>query len=427
MKYIRNISDEQNKVGDTSNVFRLNLFEDTELFNFGENNLTVNVANGSGYVLSLTPKKETGNTVIDLDFNDAPLKSLTPDNYLLEVEVKFSDGTTATFPTKGGMPFTVNGNLKETSGTLVPTVTFDNVLDAVDEKIAVYMDTVKVGPEGPVGPAGNVDTSHDNTFTGANTFTQLIDGYTKTKVAPNTDVDLILTPGKYEVLNTYTHIPVGIATAGVMYVENNVDAGIQYQLLQVRRNITAGSDMYFRAGRLGVWQPWVKVAHDDEVVHNTGTETIAGDKTFTGNNTFTNLINGSLSTRPATFTDFADVAKNMFKYAGNWYVMDKTIANDPAVSTGGLHWYHVIVNPAYGSNTGNIQIESISGTTYNTGVDAGVLKGWNLIPKDSNLVHNTGTETINGDKTFRSGNYGLRVTSTGIQKTSDNGITWANI
>lgn len=303
MKYIRNISDEQNKVGDTDNVFRINLFEDDKLFDFGTNGLTVNVANSSGYILSLTPKKETGNTVIDLDFNDAPLKSLTPDDYLLEVEVKFSDGTTATFPTKGGMPFTVNGNLKETSGTLVPAVTFDNVLEAVDKKIAVYMDTVKVGPAGPQGPAGNVDTSRDNTFTGANKFTQLISGYTKTSVAQNTDVDLILTPGKYEVLNTYTHIPVGIPTAGVMYVENNVDTGIQYQLLQVRRNITAGSDMYLRAGRLGVWQPWVKVAHDDEVVHNTGTETIAGDKAFTGNNNFsgpTTLKTGNYGLRVTT-------------------------------------------------------------------------------------------------------------------------------
>lgn len=323
MKYIRNISDEQNKVGDTDNVFRLNLFEDDKLFDFGENNLTVNVANSSGYILSLTPQKETGNTVIDLDFNDTPLKSLTPDDYLLEVEVKFSDGTTATFPTKGGMPFTVNGNLKETSGTLVPTVTFDNVLDAVDKKIAVYMDTVKIGPQGPVGPAGSVDASHDNTFTGANTFTKPIDG--------------------------------------------------------------------------------------------------------------------SLKTRPATFTDFAQVAQNIVTYSGNWYVMDETIANDPTGSTGGLHWFSVVVTPAHGENSGNIQIEIVDGTIYNTGVDNGVLRGWNLISRDDTVVHNTGDETVAGNKTFvgnnnfsgettlKAGNYGLRVTTTGIQKTVDGGTTWTSI
>ena len=58
---------------------------------------------------------------------------------------------------------------------------------------------------------------------------------------------------------------------------------------------------------------------------------------------------------------------------------------------------------------------------------------------DAQLVHNTGNETVAGNKTFtgattfskdttiKSGNYGLRVTTSGIQKTSDNGVTWTNI
>lgn len=320
MKYIRNISDEQNKAGDTDNVFRLNLFEDDKLFDFGTNGLTVNVANSSGYILSLTPKKETGNTVIDLDFNDAPLKSLTPDDYLLEVEVKFSDGTTATFPTKGGMPFTVNGNLKETSGTLVPTVTFDNVLDAVDKKIAVYMDTVKVGPIGPQGLPGNVDTSHDNTFTGVNKFIQLIDG--------------------------------------------------------------------------------------------------------------------ALKTRAATFKDFAQVAKDMTGYAGLWFVDNKRITGAPS---GSSNSYVVEVIPGSWSGNGIILISSIvSEEFYVSRVDSSLQK-WVKLSDDATVVHNTGTETVAGDKTFtgigtftgpttlKTGNYGLRVTTTGVQKTSDNGVTWTNI
>ena len=36
--------------------------------------------------------------------------------------------------------------------------------------------------------------------------------------------------------------------------------------------------------------PWVELANDANVVHNTGTETIAGDKTFTGNDTFTGTL-----------------------------------------------------------------------------------------------------------------------------------------
>lgn len=330
MKYIRNISDEQNKVGDTDNVFRLNLFEDDKLFDFGVNNLTVNIANSSGYILSLTPKKETGNTVIDLDFNDAPLKSLTPDDYLLEVEVKFSDGTTATFPTKGGMPFTVNGNLKETSGTLVPTVTFDNVLDAVDKKIAVYMDTVKIGPEGPVGPAGNVDTSHDNTFTGANKFTQPIDASLKERGTLTGTVDVLQMIAKAN-LNSGVWKLNGVTISGSgQDLPNNIwgimqilpigdGTGAEVLIIASAGFGSKTTQLIGSGGASDTSINWHRLSDDAVVVHNYGTETVAGDKTFTGNSSFT------------------------------------------------------------------------------------------------------------GQTTLKTGNYGLRVTTSGVQKTSDNGVTWTNI
>lgn len=151
MRYIRNISDDQNKYGDTDEVFRFNLLQGDDIFNFGDYPISVNIANSSGYILSMTPEKEFGNSVIKLDFNNDLLKSLPPDGYLLEVEVTLTDGTVSKFPTKGGMPFTINKDLKGVQGTLVPTVTFDAVLESVDEKIAVYMDTVKVGPKGDTG------------------------------------------------------------------------------------------------------------------------------------------------------------------------------------------------------------------------------------------------------------------------------------
>lgn len=429
MKYIRNISDDQSKAGDTDNVFRLNLFEDAQLFNFGTNTLTVNVANASGYILSLTPKKETGNTVIDLDFKDAPLKSLTPDDYLLEVEVKFSDGTTATFPTKGGMPFTVNGNLKETSGTLVPTVTFDNVLDAVDEKIAVYMDTVKVGPRGPIGPAGNVDTSHDNTFTGANKFTQLIDGALKTREATFTDFATVAAD-----MNTYA----GQWRVGSTTVTNSPVTGMTYYIIEVipDNTSTAGiirvakygnGDYYYNSVNNGVLTGWHKIAQDETVVHNTGTETIAGDKNFTGKATFNKPITGSIETRLAPFTDFATVASDMYNYAGNWRVGSTPIANAPIAN---LIYYMIEVIADIGGKSGIIRVSrNTTSEVYYISVSGGVLNtnGWRMIADNGTVVHNTGTETINGDKTFRSGNYGLRVTSTGIQKTSDNGATWSNV
>ena len=177
-------------------------------------------------------------------------------------------------------------------------------------------------------------------------------------------------------------------------------------------------------------------SNDMQLVHKTGNETISGDKTFTGNNTFTNQINGSLSTRPATFTDYADVANDMTKYSGNWYVQDHAIKNDPVGANGGLAWYLVQVIPAYGTNTGYIQITIVDGKIFSTGIDAGEIKGWHLMPHDSDIVHNTGNESIAGNKTLvgntslstttiLSGKYGLRVTSSGIQKTTD-GKTWVS-
>jgi lysophospholipase L1-like esterase len=151
VRYIRNISDDQNKYGDTDEVFRFNLLQGDDIFNFGDYPISVNIANSSGYILSMTPEKEFGNSVVKLDFNNDLLKSLPPDSYLLEVEVTLTNGTVSKFPTKGGMPFTINKNLKGVQGTLVPTVTFDAVLESVDEKIAVYMDTVKKGNKGDTG------------------------------------------------------------------------------------------------------------------------------------------------------------------------------------------------------------------------------------------------------------------------------------
>ena len=100
-------------------------------------------------------------------------------------------------------------------------------------------------------------------------------------------------------------------------------------------------------------------------------------------------------------------------------------------------------------------ISSFSGTIYFMAVDAGttyyiddlklevgnVATDWSSAPEDApsndlQLVHNTGNEVLAGDKTFTgnttlasttilAGNYGLRVTPSGFQKTTD-GRTWVS-
>jgi len=125
------------------------------------------------------------------------------------------------------------------------------------------------------------------------------------------------------------------------------------------------------------------------------------DNIWTGNNTFSKQINGSLATRDANFKDFSDVAKNMASYSGNWRVQNTPVANSPISGSG--FYTTEIVN--YGANGGRIAVYYIGGQgNYINNVSGGVLGTWFKIANDAQLVHNTGTETVAGDKTFTGSN-----------------------
>lgn len=179
-------------------------------------------------------------------------------------------------------------------------------------------------------------------------------------------------------------------------------------------------------------------SNDAQLVHKTGTETVAGDKTFTGNTTFTQLINGYTKIIETPTNDI-----NLIKTPGK-YRLQSTYLNVP---TGMPNSSIMIVED-------NTEHTVIYQTVISRDVD-GLPNGdvdmfirmnldnnwtpWRKLAQDQQVLHNTGTETATGDKTFtgvttfsnnmtiKSGNYGLRVTTTGIQKTSDNGTTWTNI
>lgn len=91
------------------------------------------------------------------------------------------------------------------------------------------------------------------------------------------------------------------------------------------------------------------------------------------------------------------------------------------------------------TTNGYMRLTDYIGNSFWMTKDGGHWKNWRQYADNSTVVHNTGTETVAGDKNFtgnnnfsgsttlQTGNYGLRVTNTGIQKTSDNGTTWTNI
>lgn len=140
---------------------------------------------------------------------------------------------------------------------------------------------------------------------------------------------------------------------------------------------------------------------------------------------------------PAEARDFNYLATHMKTYQGFWWVGDTAVANGP---TGGWNWAVIEVIAGNTDTTGVIRTTRFGpGINYSVNVNGGAIGLWTQIANDSNVVHNTGNETIAGDKALvgnttlattkiLAGNYGLRVTSSGFEKTTD-GITWvpANI
>jgi len=128
---------------------------------------------------------------------------------------------------------------------------------------------------------------------------------------------------------------------------------------------------------------------------------IATAQTISGAKTFTAPINGAFATRAATFTDFTTVAANMNTYAGNWYVMDTSIANSPVAD---MTWYVVEVIPGDGTTDGTIRVNKYDvGNSYFATSNSGVLGTWHRVATDadvtninsniSNLMTDTGWQT----------------------------------
>lgn len=210
----------------------------------------------------------------------------------------------------------------------------------------------------------------------------------------------------------------------------------------------------------GAWSSWKAVANDALVAHLDTAETFTGQKTFsaglagelTGNAaTATKLktarkiggvsFDGTqdidlagvnkignqdttgkaasadiLNTRQATFTDFADVAKNMVKYSGTWVISTQSIANSPL-----QNYYTATITPGFsGGADGYIELVPFAGGSakkYIATVGSGTLSAWKLFAFDDEVVHKTGTETIAGDKTF-TGNVTFSGTSNIVSATA---------
>jgi hypothetical protein len=96
-------------------------------------------------------------------------------------------------------------------------------------------------------------------------------------------------------------------------------------------------------------------------------------------NIFTIPIEGSFKTREATFTSFDDVALDMTKYPGRWFIADKKLINAPFAG-----WYTVEVITGTSASTGTIIADYYAGGRKITAVSDGKIVGWRDVEFVSN-------------------------------------------
>lgn len=178
-------------------------------------------------------------------------------------------------------------------------------------------------------------------------------------------------------------------------------------------------------------------SNDAQLVHKTG-------DTMTGNLTAPQVIASDLLTGfhnviqvPTTTTKIIDLINNDFiNGRGFWkeatYITYNTQLSDAPTND----MYSIIKLATRGSNRTYVEYSDLSGNVWHTTATTNTLLPWVKQADDASVVHNTRNETIAGDKTFTgnttlgttimlAGNYGLRVTPSGFQKTTD-GRTWVS-
>lgn len=370
MKTVKILGDTLNKVADTSTVFDFRLWNEGQAQDVTGKAVSFVIANDSGYLFDV-PAVVDGN-VVSLDFSNVLLKQLTPDTYHMEVSVTNGDGDVELYPSQGTIDFRVGKNLHSTAGKLVPQITFDTVLRSVDEKIAEYRRTITKGDKGdtgPQGPKGDMDLSQIKVG-GRNLLSDT--AISNTAVGSNTNnqaFSLYYLTGAKELLDLY-----------------NQYGSSEYLTLSF--DWAASGDTISGQFR-PQWKdsPWDN-GMEEKYVKPSSTNTSGHyETTFPlSNDGYSTSTTNGMRLR-ADFLQGVITIKNMKLEAGN-IATDWTPAPEDAPSN------------------------------------------------DAQLVHNTGNEVLAGDKTFTgnttlasttilAGNYGLRVTPSGFQKTTD-GRTWVS-
>ena len=127
---------------------------------------------------------------------------------------------------------------------------------------------------------------------------------------------------------------------------------------------------------------------------------LTSDNTWTGINKFDKPIYGNFQSQLINTNDLTVIAQSMQKYSGNWQINSNTtplVGQPNGLSPKGLYTLTVVSS---WPDAGYFILTNMSEDTYIGHVIAGTIKNWVKMANDSTVVHNTGNETIAGNKTF---------------------------
>lgn len=496
MKTVKILGDTINKVDDTSTVFDFRLWNDGQAQDVTGKTVSFVIANDSGYLFDV-PAVVDGN-VISLDFSNDLLKQLTPDTYHLEVSVTNKDGDVELYPSEGAIDFTVDKNLHSFQSNLVPQITFNMLLASVDKKIAEYTKTIAKGdkgdtgpqgpqgiqgPQGPIGatgpqgPKGDMDLSQINVG-GRNYILnskRALSGSGNISDTDwvNTSIPISMFSNKVFTISVqvdYDNVTAvtGANRLGFEILTNNVlsDGSKKARAFGAWRNAAVGESFHGRISATfdmrGVNLEGVSTSnHLGEGLYIqgiTGTNvSVSNPKIEIGNvntdwtpapedadskyvNKSGDTMTGGLTGGTTTLPDSGDLNNltNTGKYYLNYSVNATKWNNRPSNAPNTAFAVDVIANANQSLATQAYFVHQNSRMWVRTLWLNGTIQTspWVELANDANVVHNTGNETVAGDKTFTgnttlatttilAGNYGLRVTSSGFQKTTD-GKTWVS-
>lgn len=252
-----------------------------------------------------------------------------------------------------------------------------------------------------VHTTGDETVGGNKAFTNEITFNKAINGALKVRAATFTDFatiaqNMVLYGGLWKIDGTQIS---NSPTDGSNWYQVEVQSGDWEKAGVIKLFDRVNRVFYYSVVADGSLSSWGKVAKDETVLHLSGDETAAGFKKFSGNIATTSdnsMINGG-----GNNGDIALVKKN--GGSGFLAIGSAQLGNTFRIKRSN----NASIDPS--DNFNDLFTVDINGI-----VKAGTQQ--DLVPLDKNVVHNSGSETVGGDKNFTGNNrflnpiYGSLVT-----------------